>query len=224
MTKLRSVARFTWRTIEWVVILAATAAILLAVVIPRIFGATPYTIISGSMEPYLSPGTLVVVKPVEPADLSVGDVITVQLESGEEAVVTHRIQAVQYRADGQIQFITKGDANDIADAEPRLAVQVRGEVWYQVPYLGFLSTALSGAQRGWLVGVVILGLGGYALWMWIGALRDRRRAATQPAPRRAAAAADEPVSPPERVADSDAQRDPDEGRAVTTKTAALRAE
>lgn len=177
---MRSVARFIWRTIEWLVILTASAAILVAVLIPRIFGATPYTIISGSMSPAIEPGALVVVKPVETSSLSVGDVVTVQLESGKDTVVTHRIAEIQYRADGQTQFITKGDANDVADTDPRLPIQIRGEVWYQVPYLGYVSNALTGAQRGWLVGVVILGLAGYAAWMYVSAARDRRRKAAQP--------------------------------------------
>lgn len=172
---LRTAAKFGWRTIQWVIILAASAAILAAVIVPRIFGGTPYTIISGSMEPYLSPGTLVVVRPVDPKDVAVGDVVTVQLESGKDTVVTHRVTEVQYRLDGQLQFITKGDANDIADSEPRLPVQIRGEVWYHVPYLGYVSQAFSGSQRQSMVGVVIVGLVAYAAWMFIGATRERRK-------------------------------------------------
>lgn len=122
---MRATARFARRTLEWLVILASATAILLAVVIPRLFGATPYTILTGSMTPAIKPGSLVVVRPVDPSSLSVGDVVTVQLESGEASMVTHRIAAIQYRADGQLQFITKGDANNVVDAEPRMPVQIR---------------------------------------------------------------------------------------------------
>lgn len=174
---MRSVARFARRTLEWLAILASAAAILLAVIIPRIFGGTPYTILTGSMAPAIQPGALVVVRPVDPSTLSVGDVVTVQLESGESTMVTHRIAEIQYRADGQMQFVTKGDANEIVDAEPRMPVQIRGELWYQVPYLGYVSNALTGTQRGWLGALAIAGLAGYAAWMYYSASKERRQAA-----------------------------------------------
>ena len=41
--------------------------------------------------PASAPGSVVVVRPVDPADIGVGSVITYQLESGEPEVVTHRV-------------------------------------------------------------------------------------------------------------------------------------
>lgn len=175
---MRALWRFVGRTVAWVVILAAGATIAACVLIPRATGATPYTILTGSMEPGYPAGTVVVVRPVDPAELSVGDVVTVQLESGQDTMVTHRIVAVQHRMDGQTQFITQGDANDIPDADPRLPVQIRGEVWYRVPYVGYVSTALTGAQRGWFVTGAALALLAYAVWMFASAWRDRRSASS----------------------------------------------
>lgn len=172
---MRPVLAFAGRTLAWIVIVAALAVIAAAVVIPRIAGATPYTVLTGSMQPAYPPGTLVVVKPVNTDTLSVGDVVTVQLESGQDTVVTHRIDAIQHRLDGEIQFITKGDANETADTEPRLPVQIRGEVWYSVPYVGYISTALTGSQRSWIVTAIAGVLIGFAGWMFIGAIRDRRK-------------------------------------------------
>lgn len=163
---MRATARFARRTFEWLAILASGAAIMLAVVVPRLFGATPYTILTGSMTPAIKPGALVVVRPVDPSTVSVGDVVTVQLESGQNSMVTHRVAAIQYRADGQLQFITKGDANNVVDAEPRLPVQIRGDFWYQVPYLGYVSNAMTGTQRSWLGIIAIVALVGYAVWMY----------------------------------------------------------
>ena len=59
----------------------ALAALL--IVVPKVGGATPLTVLTQSMEPTLPPGTLVVVGPVEPADVRVGDVVTYQIRSGE---------------------------------------------------------------------------------------------------------------------------------------------
>lgn len=171
---MRAVATFLGRTLAWMVIFAAAALIIAAVLVPRATGSIPYTITTGSMAPAYPPGTLVVVRPVDPDDLSVGDVVTVQLESGQDTVVTHRIEAIQHRMDGQTQFITQGDANDVPDADPRMPVQIRGEVWYALPYVGYLSTALTGSQRSWIVTALACGLIGYAGWMFIGSWRDRR--------------------------------------------------
>lgn len=173
---MRTAARFAGRTLAWIVILVASAMIVAAVLIPRLTGSTPYTVLTGSMEPAYPPGTLVVVRPVDPRGISVGDVVTIQLESGKESFVTHRIAAIQHRADGDVQFVTKGDANDVVDADVRLPVQVRGKVWYHVPYLGYVSTALTGSQRGWIVIAVAAALLGYAGWMFAGAWRGRHSA------------------------------------------------
>ena len=82
---------WTWRVLGWVVTLAAVAAIALAVVVPRLGGATPYTVLTGSMRPGMPPGTLVVVRPIEPDQIATGMVVTYQLRSGDPTVVTHRV-------------------------------------------------------------------------------------------------------------------------------------
>jgi len=87
-------ARHVVRAVSWVVLLGATALVTLAVLVPRVAGATPYTVLTGSMSPAYPPGTLVVVRPVDLADVRVGDVVTYQLRSGEPAVATHRVVGV----------------------------------------------------------------------------------------------------------------------------------
>jgi predicted ribosomally synthesized peptide with SipW-like signal peptide len=47
------------RLVAGLVILAAVAALVVTVLVPRLTGATPYTIRTGSMTPALPPGTLV---------------------------------------------------------------------------------------------------------------------------------------------------------------------
>lgn len=172
---MRAVLAFAGRTAAWIIIAGAAAAILAAVIVPRLAGATPYTILTGSMSPSYPPGTLVVVKPVDAAELAVGDVVTAQLRSGRPEVVTHRISAVMYELDGGVVLETKGDANPSPDRDLRREEQLRGRVWYAVPYLGFVSTAFSGGERQWMVIAVAGGLGVYAVWMFASSWRDRRR-------------------------------------------------
>ncbi len=73
--------------------LCLAAVIAVAVVVPRLAGARPYVVLTGSMRPGMPPGTLVVVRPVDPRSIGVGDVITYQVASGEPDVVTHRVVA-----------------------------------------------------------------------------------------------------------------------------------
>lgn len=165
-----------WSALCWAVVVAAAGVVLVAVLVPRLTGSTPYTVLTGSMSPTYPPGTLVVVRPVDTDDLAVGDVITFQRTSGQAAVVTHRVVAVASNTvDGERTFRTRGDANNAVDRDPVLPVQVKGEVWYAVPWLGHLNSWLSGGQRQWASYGVGAGLVVYALVMGGGAWLDRRR-------------------------------------------------
>lgn len=172
---MRGVIGFVGQVIAWAVILVACAALLLAVVIPRVTGATPYTILTGSMRPHYPPGTLVVIKPVKPTELAVGNVATYQLHSGEPTVVTHRIAAVRQTMKGELSFQFKGDANNIADEKWVRPVQIRGRLWYAVPWLGWTNRYINGDKHRVIVDGVVVVLLGYAAVMFAGSLRDRRR-------------------------------------------------
>src|SRR4051812_37968410 len=80
----------SWGLLAFVVLVAA-----LVILIPAVTRSTPYTILTSSMEPGLPPGTLVVVKPIDPDDIRIGTIITFQLKSGEPEMVTHRVIAIQ---------------------------------------------------------------------------------------------------------------------------------
>lgn len=102
---------------------------------PGVVGAdASYVVLSGSMEPEISPGDAVIVRSVDPADIESGDVITFVRSEGSTPV-THRVVEVIEREDG-LAFRTKGDANDDPDPAPVPAENVTGEVWFVLPYVG----------------------------------------------------------------------------------------
>lgn len=149
----------------------------LVIVIPAISGATPMTILTSSMVPTYPPGTLIIVKPVEAEDIMIGDPITYQLESGKPEVVTHRVISVSV-TDGELSFVTQGDNNGSPDPSPVKPVQVRGTVWYSVPFIGYANTIVNGDNRSWIVPVSAVALFGYAGYMFasgIGQSARRRR-------------------------------------------------
>jgi signal peptidase len=154
------------------VILGIGATVLVAVLIPRIAGATPYVVLTGSMRPTMPPGTMVVVKPVPADQLGVGHVITYQLKSGKPTVVTHRIVSMgNFR--GEPNFRTQGDANDTPDRNWVRPAQIKGVVWYAIPYLGYVTSVVSAQQRHVATVVIVAFLVGYAAFMLASAGRDR---------------------------------------------------
>jgi signal peptidase len=137
-------------------------------------GGTALTVLTSSMAPAYPPGTLIVTRPTPVDDIRVGDVLTYQIESGKPAVISHRVTTRSVSTDGDTTFVTKGDNNAVADADAVRAVQVKGTLWYAIPYLGWVNTAVSGESRGILVPVVAGSLFAYAAWVFVSALRARR--------------------------------------------------
>lgn len=150
------------KVVSWLVLVVCGLLIVAFVLVPRLTGATPYTVLTGSMRPTMPPGTTVVVKPIPFADIQVGDVITYQIASGEPAVVTHRVIGVNVTAEG-IRLETQGDANPSPDTELVREEQVRGKAWYWLPVIGYVTNGVSGDTRTWLAQGLGIGLIGYAV-------------------------------------------------------------
>lgn len=149
------------KLVSWLVLLAAAILIIGFVLVPRLTGSTPYTVLTGSMSPLMPPGTTVVVKPLPFDQIRVGDVITYQLNSGEPEVVTHRVVGIDITAEGP-RLEMKGDANPGPDPTTVRAEQVKGKVWYWLPVVGYFSSSITNDTRGTLAKVLGFGLIGYA--------------------------------------------------------------
>lgn len=154
--------RFVHRLISVVVTVLMVGACVLAalMVLPTLLGYERYVIVSGSMEPTLSVGTIVYDEVVPVEDISVGDIITFvpPPEYGIDDPVTHRVVQVAKvnvgRADEQLTFRTKGDANDAMDPwRMVLDGPDQGRVAHHLPYLGYFYLAL---QVRWVQVLVIV--------------------------------------------------------------------
>ena len=103
---------------------------------PSVLGVTPLTVVSGSMsgerEGHLEIGDLIFVKEIEASQLQLGEVISFMADG---AVTTHRIIDV-IQSDGEVQFITKGDANNTNDQFPVSESQLVGLCVFRVPKAG----------------------------------------------------------------------------------------
>lgn len=114
-----------------IVFLLVIAGIL---ILPKLLGYQSLAVLSGSMEPEISVGSIVFIKEADSSQLEKGDVITYRL-SGDTRV-THRIAEI-HKEDQTV--ITKGDANENVDGSPVPFQNVEGKVQFHVPYLGYIS-------------------------------------------------------------------------------------
>ena len=112
--------------------------VLLAVLLVgvRVVGLSPYTVLSGSMEPNYHVGSIVYVKEVNAKDILVDDVITYVIEGG--TIVTHRV-VEKVVEDNIIYFRTKGDANNTKDEAKIYPDNILGKVVGTVPLIGYVA-------------------------------------------------------------------------------------
>ncbi len=100
--------------------------------LPMPFGVGVLVVLSGSMEPTLSTGDLVIIK--ETDTVNEQDIIVFQ---DGNAMTIHRIVGI----DGSM-ITTQGDSNNVADA-PITMEAVKGKLLFRIPFAGRIVTVLS---------------------------------------------------------------------------------
>lgn len=82
-------------------------------------GYSLFRVVTGSMEPELPVGSLLVCKETPMEQIQVGDIVCFRSLNPKMLgkVITHRVIAVQKAPDGSLLLETKGDANLTADSE-----------------------------------------------------------------------------------------------------------
>jgi signal peptidase I len=122
-------------TIAVAVLLALVLALAAFSVLGPLVGWRVDAVVSGSMEPAIHTGSVVISRPVAAGEIATGDIIVFRALRGE-AVTAHRVVAVT--REPAPSFVTKGDANDGPDPNPVAPGQVAGVVILELPYLFYL--------------------------------------------------------------------------------------
>jgi signal peptidase len=136
----------------------------MAVTIPFFFGIKSLTVLSGSMEPTIHVGDIVVVRQISALDARVGDVVTFRDPAEPSKLITHRVRRIEVSG-SSVSFDTKGDANTSIEQWKIATDGTIGLVMYRVPRLGYVLFYVHGALgRLLLVVVPALLLGGYEIW------------------------------------------------------------
>ena len=146
-------------------LLVLTIAVCIPLSLPRLLGYQVYAVISGSMEPAVSIGSLVYVRQIPPETVQKDAIIAFYGTVDSSAVILHRV--VENRTvDGSL--ITKGDANAQPDLSPVRYDRVLGKAEGSIPCLGRLAFMLSGtwgklSSLGLVLAAVLLHAVGAAL-------------------------------------------------------------
>ena len=100
------------------------------------FGYSTYAVLSGSMEPDIRIGSLVIVKKVDAENIEVGNDIT--FVNSERKTVTHRVVEIHedYMGSGVRGFVTKGIRNPMPDKDIVYADNIRGVVRGNIQHIG----------------------------------------------------------------------------------------
>ena len=153
--------RFLGNAVLW--LLAA-----LGVLSVLVWGATqlgylkPLVVISGSMEPGIMTGDLLVDVP-KPADqLEVGQVASIYSDVTGN-LVSHRVVGVEPTADGGWSVRMKGDANESEDGGPYLVEDTVWQPVLRVPGGGYVVTTLTRPSVALPLGFTVLCLIGLTL-------------------------------------------------------------
>lgn len=129
---------------------------LVIIIVLAVLGVFPiqfYAVTSGSMEPTIATGSVVLVNKTQ-KQVETGDVIT--FLSGQQAV-THRVIAVEETESGPL-YTTQGDANNAIDPGQRTPDQIVGKVLFGIPLIGTLILFVQ--NHLWtLVGISLVGYG-----------------------------------------------------------------
>jgi signal peptidase len=195
--------------LAWVV-LGTCGGLVLAIGLPNAFHAKSLTVMSGSMEPTIGTGDVVVARQTAPMDVRVGDIVTFRDPMNHDRLITHRVREMHVMGN-DIVFVTRGDANT---GEEHWAVPkdgTIGRVAYHVPRLGYFMVWFH-SRYGILLLIVLptLLLGASELWrLW------RPRGAHEPGGTRPPLTSPEAAEPSERT-----RRDGGRGRRLPDEAVA----
>lgn len=144
-------------------------------------GWNTHPVLSGSMEPALPVGGVIVTQAVPVSEIAVGDIVT--LKTGD-ALVTHRVVEILYKeGDPKPWFRTKGDANQEPDANLLSPTGSRAPrtVLY-IPEVGKLTTVTQNkATFPFLVGIpalILLAVCVREIWQGVKEEKGKRSLAT----------------------------------------------
>jgi signal peptidase len=132
----------------------------LGTVVCLVMNIRPVAVVSGSMEPAVPTGALVLHGSQPASELVVGDIVTVR-RTDADGVVTHRIVHIEPRGDGKYALTLRGDNNKKDDPTPYV-VDKADRLYLSIPKLG--GTLMWMRANPIATAAILLGLLVFSLW------------------------------------------------------------
>lgn len=122
--------------------------------VPKIGGYCPLIVLTGSMDPEIKSGDLIICKQIDSKEVKADDVIAFfDPESSSNSVLTHRVVEL-VDEDGTLSYRTKGDANNTVDRALVPADNLVGIYQFKIPGAGNIAMFMQ-TPAGLIVCVVI---------------------------------------------------------------------
>ncbi len=118
--------------------------------IPSVFGIKMLTVVTGSMEPTINIGDVVIIKEID--NYTVGDIISYKENN---SVITHRIVQIEKDENDINIYTTKGDNNNVEDDIKLKEELIEGKVIKIIPKVGNIIMFLS-KNLIWILILIIL--------------------------------------------------------------------
>lgn len=115
-----------------VAVLAVVGGLVFWSVAPHLAGLQSHAVVSGSMQPQIMSGDVVLTQPLESRAVQPGQVVLFTDPGRSGSLLLHRL--VTFRDNGDL--VTRGDANQSADSSPVPPSDVRGLARLRVPFVG----------------------------------------------------------------------------------------
>jgi len=123
--------------VTWIPVGMITA-LLVGLTVPALFGFHDFIEMSGSMEPTIHVGDVVIDRSLSPLDVRIGDAVTFRDPQDQTKLITHRVHGMHVHPDF-VRFATKGDA---VNSVQRWDIPVTGHVGRVVAHIPWLGFAL----------------------------------------------------------------------------------
>lgn len=141
-----------WNILTYIIYAIVIIFALLAISAKYSFwGIRMLVVKSGSMEPSIKTGSLVIDK--EFSSYNIGDIITFKEREKPTETITHRIANIETTNNIQL-FTTQGDANGTPDGTKITSGDILGKVIFKIPFLGY-AVAFTRTLPGLIILVVI---------------------------------------------------------------------
>lgn len=118
-----------------------------------LFGVDLYIVKSGSMQPAIEKGSVVLARGTSMEHVETGDIVTFHHPFQPKALVTHRVVQIEAKNNRQV-LTTKGDANAVPDGWRVTADQLVGKEFATIPFVGFVLVFVHSPPV--LIGMVVV--------------------------------------------------------------------